>query len=123
MNHPSWREWAGVAVIVPVVSMLALWAARRIGQWIAVAMARSFAGVVLDVMAPDMAHLGTKVTTALDELRVSNTGDHVKTSGRLVDVEHRLTEVETRLAGLERIAGRTPQARTRATDNNPIGDI
>lgn len=113
---PSWREWVAVAVVVPVVSMVAVWAARRLGRWIINAVARSFAGIVLDVMAPDMAHLGTKVTTAVDELGRTNTREHVKTAARLMEVETRLTGVESRLAALERIAGRAPSERTRSTD-------
>jgi hypothetical protein len=108
---------ATAAVVIPVVSMLAVWLARKVGRWIARSLSNSFAGVVLDVMAPDMAHLGVKVSASIDELRQSNTSDHTETGDRLTDVEHRLTDVEHRLAGVEtRLAPRPPDARTRSTD-------
>lgn len=125
MDAPTWQDWAlgaaTVAIIVPIVSMAAVWVAKRIGNWIANALSRSFAGVVLDVMAPDMAHLGTKVSTSLDDLRKSNTNDHVQTTRRLVEVETELAELNVRVAGLERIAGRSPAARTRSTDGGTQG--
>lgn len=115
--HPVWRDWATVAVIVPVVSLAAVWMARKVAHWLVAAMEHSFAQVVLEVMAPDMAHLGTKVTTSMDELRLTNTDQHTEVGQRLAAVELRQTDVEARLAAVEsKLNIRAPEARTRKED-------
>lgn len=106
-----------IAIIIPVTSVLALWAARRLGQWFLGSMQHSFAQVVVEVMAPDMAHQAGKITHALDELNAVNAAEHAKVQGRLEIVDGRLTDVETRLEAVEAKLGiRSPDARTRATD-------
>ena len=113
------HEIVAGAIIVPVVSLVAVWAARRIGHWTVHALQQSFGQVVLEVMSPDMAHLATKVTSALDEHAKLNSVEHAKVQGRLVSVEGRLTDVETRLAHVEsKLNIRPPDARTRATDKD-----
>ena len=112
-----WQEIVGIAVVIPVVSLIAVWIAKRLGRWFMRALSRSFAETVLAVMAPDMAHLGTKVSTSIDDLRKSNSADHTEVQGRLSGVEHRLADVETRLAAVEtRLSVRQPDVRTRSTD-------
>lgn len=117
MQDLALEEIIGAAIIVPVVSLIAVWAARKVGRWVLRSMERSFAQVVLDVMAPDMAHLSTKVTSSLDELRNTNNSDHHEVQSRLGGVEGRLAEVEARLASVEsRLGVRPSDARTRVTD-------
>lgn len=117
MQQLTLREIIGVAVIIPVVSLVAVWTARKVGRWFMEAASRSFAQTVLDVMAPDMAHLGTKITSALDDFATTNTAEHAKVQTRLTGVEGRLTDVEARLAVVEsKLQIRPPDARTRVTD-------
>ena len=119
MEGFTWEEIVGAAIVIPVVSLVAVVAAKRIGRWTVHALQQSFGQVVLDVMAPDMAHLATKVTSALDEHAKINTIEHTKVQTRLTGVEGRLTDVETRLAHVESKLGvRPPDARTRATDKD-----
>lgn len=117
MGRLGWQEIVAAAIVIPVVSLLAVWAARKVGRFFMRAASRSFAEVVLEVMAPDMAHLSTKVTGAIDDLNHANTVQHVQVQGRLVGVEGRLTDVEARLATVEsRLQIRAPDTRTRSTD-------
>lgn len=83
---------------------------------------REFYGeTIRDVMAPELAHLSTKVSSSLDEFAHVNSLDHAKVQGRLEGVEGRLTDVETRLATVEGLLHiRPPGARTRATDTEEI---
>lgn len=112
-----WQEIVAAAIVIPVVSLVAVWAARQFGRWFMRSASRSFAEVVLEVMAPDMAHLSTKVTGALDDLNQANSAQHTQVQGRLVSVEGRLLDVESRLANVEaKLNIRPPDARTRATD-------
>lgn len=123
-----WQEVVGVSVIIPVLSLVALWAARRIGRWFTRSVSRSFAEVVLEVMAPDMAHLSTKVTGAIDDLNHMNTVQHAKVQGELVEVKSelvgvkgRVSDVESRMAKVEALLNiRPPDARTRATDTEEL---
>lgn len=115
--EPQWRDWVGIAVIVPIVTMAAVFFARRSAKWFVAALEHSFGLVVLNVMAPDMARIGTRIAASLDELRISNTADHIATGQRLAAVEERQTDVETRLAAVEnRLQMRPPDLRTRITD-------
>jgi hypothetical protein len=111
------KDVLAAAILIPVVAAAALWLFRRLGQWLLRSMQRSFGQVVLEVMAPDMAHLATKVTRSVDEMREQNTADHARVQGELVDVKVRLTDVEERCAAIEHLLHiRPPGARTRATD-------
>jgi len=113
----AWRDIVALSVIAPILSLGAVWAARHVGRWLMRSMSSSFGQVVLEVMAPDMAHLSTKVTASLDELRVTNTTDHTRVQTRLDGVDVRLVEVESRLAAVEtKLNIRPPDLRTRATD-------
>jgi len=131
MQLGGWREWVSVALIVPAAGVFAIWAAHMIGKlarWFGRRtvqnVSRIFAGVVVEWMAPEMAHQSTRVTAAISELRESNSMDHQTTSDRLTAVEERQTEVEAsvdnmavRLGAVEqRLNIRPPDARTRATD-------
>lgn len=113
----NWVDIAGVAIVVPTVSLAAVFIVRVSARWIMHAVENSFGAVVLAVMAPDMAHIGTKIAGSLDELREANTRDHRKTADRLSAVEDRETDVETRLAAVERKLNiRPPDLRTRIGD-------
>lgn len=117
MAEFRWEAIVAAAVVIPVVSLFAVWSARKIGRFVLGTIQRSFGLVVLEVMSPDMAHLSKKVTSALDELRDLNTAQHSVVEGRLGGVEGRLTDVETRLATVEsKLNIRPSDARTRATD-------
>lgn len=118
----TWRDIVAAAVVIPVLSLVALWAARKTGHWFVVSMSHTFGQVVLDVMAPDMAHLSTKVTSSLDELRYTNTADHAAVQESLEVVDERLSDVESRLQAVESLLNiRPPNARTRATDRMEEG--
>ena len=117
----AWRDIVALAIIIPVLSLTAVWAARRLGAWLTKSVANSFGQVVLEVMAPDMAHLSTKVTTSLDELRWANSADHTAVQVKLGVVDERLTDVESRLHAVESLLNiRPPGARTRATDKGEV---
>lgn len=106
-----------IAIVLPVMSLGSVWAARRLGQWVLNSVQHSFGQVVVEVMAPDMAHLGTKLSSALEELNATNAAEHAKVQGRLTVVDERLSDVEKRLEVVEsKLNIRPPNARTRATD-------
>jgi hypothetical protein len=114
-----WQEIVGAAILIPIISLIAVWAVRTFGKWMLTSMQRSFGLVVVEVMAPDMAHLATKVTASIDELNTRNTADHLVVRGRLDGVEHQLAVIEIRLVTVEnRLGIRPPDARTRATDRD-----
>ncbi len=100
-----------VAASTAVTIALALWMSKLVGRWFAKSVARSFGEQVVEVMAPDMARLGTRLGTAIDELRISNTAEHHADQARLSAVEVRLERVESKL-GL-----RPTDTRTRITDH------
>lgn len=122
---------AGVTVAVTIAVG---WIMKCGGAWIIRALQRSFGEVVSDVMAPEMAHHSTKVTTSIDAMAAANHLEHTATAERLTavetrqsEVEHRTSEVEARVAEMrhELIAiatrlplsdPRDPTARTRTTD-------
>jgi hypothetical protein len=113
--------WAVFALVVPAVSLtvsaLIYFLAKKFGKWFVAAIERSFGQVVLNVMAPDMATLGIRIASSLDELRESNSEDHRQTGLRLTAVEGRQTDVEHRLAAVEKKLNiRPPETRTRLTD-------
>ena len=131
MQLGGWKEWVSVALIVPAAGVFAIWLAHMIGKagsWFGRRtvqnVSRIFAGVVVEWMAPEMAHHSVRVTAAIAELREANSADHQTTSARLTAVEERQTEVEAsvdnmaeRLGAVEqRLNIRPPDARTRATD-------
>lgn len=106
----TWRDIVGVAVIIPVLSAVVLWTVKRVGRWLTAALTASFASTVSEVMAPDLIRMGVRLGQSIDELKLTNSAQHV-------EVEHRLSEVEHRLAAVEsKLATRSPDARTRATD-------
>jgi hypothetical protein len=116
------QDVLAAAILIPVVAAAALWLFRRLGQWLLRSMQRSFGEVVVEVMAPDMAHLATKVTRSVDEMREQNTADHARVQGELVGVKVRLTDVEERCAAIEALLHiRPPNARTRVTDTHEGG--
>lgn len=107
-----------VAAATAVTIALALWSAKLIGRWFTRSVARSFSEQVVEVMAPDMARLGTRLGSAIDELRMTNTTEHRADQARLTAVEHRLDAVEDRLVALDgRLPYRAPGTRTRESDN------
>ena len=113
----SWRDLPTVAVIVPVVGVLAVWVSRRVGRWFMTAVMNTFAETVSEAVAPDLARLAHRVGTSVDELRLANTADHTETGRRLGSVESRLTDVEARLASVEsHLDIRPPDSRTRKED-------
>lgn len=111
-----WRDVA-TAVIIVAFTIIVGWVLKAVGQWLKRALLNSFAGVVVDCMAPEMAHQTTKVTKAIDEMQARNTAEHAATSERLGSVEGRLTSVEEQLAELRHIVVRPSTSRTRATDH------
>src|SRR5436190_1631497 len=96
VKEGNWSDWIGVAVFVPTVSLtvsaLIYFLAKKLGRWFVAAVERSFGQVVLNVMAPDMARLGIRIASSLDELRESNSEDHRQTGLRLTAVETRQTD-------------------------------
>lgn len=117
----------GAAVIIPTVSLFVVWCVRRIGNWVAKSITITFAETVRDVMAPDMARLGTRLGQSVDEMKDTNTRDHARVRDRLGEVEAELARiklglklVDADLAMVKASLGlRPPSARTRATDHPP----
>ena len=106
-----------IAAITALTIAVVLWASKAIGRWFTRSVARSFSEQVVEVMAPDMARLGTRLGSAIDELRITNTTEHHADQARLTAVEHRLDAVEDRLVQLDgRLPYRPPGTRTRETD-------
>ncbi len=104
---------AGTALTIALV----LWSGRLIGRWFTRSVARSFSEQVVEVMAPDMARLGTRLGQSIDELRISNSAEHRADQKRLAAVEERLDAVEDRLVALDgRLPYRPPGTRSRTTD-------
>ncbi len=99
-----------VAAITALTIALALWFGKIAGRWFTRSLAHSFSEQVVEVMAPDMARLGTRLGSAIDELRMANTAEHYADRTRLTAVEVRLERIESQL-GI-----RPPDTRTRATD-------
>ncbi len=99
-----------IAAVTALSIALVLWMGKIAGRWFTKALSHSFGEQVVEVMAPDMARLGTRLGTAIDELRVSNTAEHIADQKRLTAVEHRLEAVESAL-GI-----RSTDTRTRFTD-------
>ena len=110
-------DWVTVAILVPVATLAAVAAAKRIGAWLEHALTRTFAETVRDVVAPDLARLGSRLSQSVDELRQQNHREHAITSVRLQDVDQGLTELGERLTVLEERLARPSDARTRATDH------
>lgn len=107
-----------VAAITAGTIAIMLWMGRLTGRWFSRSIARSFSEQVVEVMAPDMARLGTRLGQAIDDLRVANTAEHLADQARLTGVEHRLDAVEDRLRQLDgRIPFRPPGTRSRMSDN------
>ena len=106
-----------IAATTAITIALVLWAGRLLGRWFTKSVARSFSEQVVEVMAPDMARLGTRLGQSIDELRESNTAEHRADQTRLSGVEERLDAVEERLIALDgRLPHRPTNARTRETD-------
>lgn len=106
-------EWDAVitAVAVVVATLLVGWICHKVGRWILHAAKQSFAVVVVDAMAPEMAHNSKQVSSSLAEMTAANTKEHEVTAGRL-------TAVESRLANVEAAIARPATARTRHTDRD-----
>jgi hypothetical protein len=118
------QDIIAAAILIPVVGAAALWMFRRLGQWLLHSMQRSFGLVVVEVMAPDMAHLATKVSASVDDMREQNTRDHANVQVQLGMVDDRLTDVEARCAAIEQLLHiRPPGARTRITDTHEGGAL
>jgi uncharacterized membrane protein YhiD involved in acid resistance len=116
------KDVVAAAILIPVVAAAALWLFRRLGQWLLRSMQHSFGQVVLEVMAPDMAHMTTKVTASVDDMREANSADHARVQAQLGVVDDRLTDVEARCAAIEALLHiRPPNARTRVTDTHEGG--
>lgn len=106
-----------VASITALTIGVVLWMGKVAGRWLVKNLARTFGEQVVEVMAPDMARLGTRLGSAVDELRIANHAEHTEVQHRLGGVENRLTDVEHRLTTIEhRLDIRPPEARTRVTD-------
>lgn len=128
MNDATPVDVAVAAAIVAVAGFVAVKLARsiwhllaRAANWFRRRLAVFYADTIRDAMAPELAHMSTKVTKAIDELTMSNTASHSAVEGRLTGVEDRLGDVEDRLASLEsRMTTRSPGARTRVTDNREL---
>lgn len=114
---PSPVDVAIGAGIVALASYLVVKVARAVGRWFTKALMRTFAETVSGAVAPDLARLGHRLGTSVDELRASNAVEHTEVQRRLGDVETRLHDVETRLVGVEsHLTIRPSDERTRATD-------
>ncbi len=100
-----------IAAITALSIALVLWIGKLVGRWFTKSVARSFSEQVVEVMAPDMARLGTRLGSSIDELRIANTAEHYADRTRLTAVEVRLERIESQL-GI-----RPPDARTRFTDS------
>ena len=98
-------EIIGAAIIIPILSLVAVQGAKRIWKWLAAAMKRSFAETVRVAVAKDIAAMGSRVGKSIEELRQSNTADHRRVQNRLAEVENavnsKLNDVEARLASIE----------------------
>ncbi len=123
MNASSGDVVTGVmiAAITALTITLVLWMGKIAGRWFTKALSHSFGEQVVEVMAPDMARLGTRLGSAIDDLRESNTLEHRADQARLTSVEQRIAAMEestdTRLMAIESKLGmRAPDARTRAGD-------
>lgn len=114
---PAPADVAVGAAIIAIVSFVAVKVARAIGRWFTKAAMRTFAETVSEAVAPDLAHLGHRLGSAIDDLRSANATEHTEVQRRLSDVESRLHDVESRLAAVEtHLTWRSPDVRTRATD-------
>jgi hypothetical protein len=124
MTDPGPIEIALVAALVAIASYVGVklfkganrfagWIGRKIRNWFM----GMFAEAASAAVAPDLAHLGHRLGTSVDELRIANTTEHRADQARLGAVEIRLDAVEARMASLEsRLPGRLPNIRTRITD-------
>jgi hypothetical protein len=105
------------AALVAIASFIAVKVVGTIVRWFMHALRHTLAETVSDVVAPDLARLGNRLGSAVDELRVANTNEHRADQARLAAVEDRLDAVEDRLVALDgRIPHRPSDARTRVTD-------
>ena len=95
------------AVIVPVITVTAVAAARWLGRWLGRAVRDSMTDVVTTIVAPHLAG----VTRSVDELRQWNTAEHTEGQRRLALIETQLGELALRVGSLESHVA-TPQNTT-----------